>query len=79
MSRAALSYRDGGASSDGYVGFDPDTPVPGFYRMRLRSGGVYVGVRIWHGLPLDVDEFLQTKSVWCELSEDVQDPFVMKI
>jgi aldehyde dehydrogenase (NAD+) len=26
-----------------------------------------------------VEAFLQTKSVWCELSEDVQDPFVMKI
>jgi acyl-CoA reductase-like NAD-dependent aldehyde dehydrogenase len=26
-----------------------------------------------------VHAFLQTKSVWCELSEDVQDPFVMKI
>jgi acyl-CoA reductase-like NAD-dependent aldehyde dehydrogenase len=26
-----------------------------------------------------IDSFLQTKSVWCELSDDVQDPFVMKI
>jgi acyl-CoA reductase-like NAD-dependent aldehyde dehydrogenase len=26
-----------------------------------------------------IDGFLQTKSVWTELSEDVQDPFVMKI
>jgi len=26
-----------------------------------------------------VEAFLQTKSVWCELSEEVQDPFVMKI
>jgi acyl-CoA reductase-like NAD-dependent aldehyde dehydrogenase len=26
-----------------------------------------------------IDGFLQTKSVWCELSEDVQDPFVMRI
>ena len=26
-----------------------------------------------------VDEFLQTKSVWCELSDEVQDPFVMRI
>ncbi|MEO8668689.1 MAG: aldehyde dehydrogenase [Bauldia sp.] len=25
-----------------------------------------------------VDQYLQTKSVWCELSEDVQDPFVMR-
>jgi acyl-CoA reductase-like NAD-dependent aldehyde dehydrogenase len=26
-----------------------------------------------------IDAYLQTKSVWCELSDDVQDPFVMKI
>jgi aldehyde dehydrogenase (NAD+) len=26
-----------------------------------------------------IDGYLQTKSVWCELSEDVQDPFVMKV
>jgi acyl-CoA reductase-like NAD-dependent aldehyde dehydrogenase len=26
-----------------------------------------------------IEGFLQTKSVWCELSEDVQDPFVMRI
>jgi acyl-CoA reductase-like NAD-dependent aldehyde dehydrogenase len=26
-----------------------------------------------------IDGYLQTKSVWCELSEDVQDPFVMKL
>jgi acyl-CoA reductase-like NAD-dependent aldehyde dehydrogenase len=26
-----------------------------------------------------IDEFLQTKSVWCELSSEVQDPFVLRI
>lgn len=26
-----------------------------------------------------IDQFLQTKSVWCELSEDLQDPFVLKV
>jgi aldehyde dehydrogenase (NAD+) len=25
-----------------------------------------------------INEFLQTKSVWCELSDVVQDPFVLK-
>lgn len=34
-------------------GFDPDTPVMGFYKMRLRSGARFVGVRIWFGAPLD--------------------------
>ena len=26
-----------------------------------------------------IDQFLQTKSVWCELSEEIQDPFVLKV
>jgi acyl-CoA reductase-like NAD-dependent aldehyde dehydrogenase len=26
-----------------------------------------------------LDEYLQTKSVWCELSEEVSDPFVLKV
>lgn len=26
-----------------------------------------------------VDQFLQTKSVWCETSDEIQDPFVMKV
>lgn len=26
-----------------------------------------------------VDQFLQTKSVWCEMSEEIQDPFVIKL
>ena len=26
-----------------------------------------------------IDQFLQTKSVWCELSEEVQDPFVLRV
>ena len=25
-----------------------------------------------------VRQYLQTKSVWCELSEEIQDPFVLK-
>lgn len=26
-----------------------------------------------------IDQFLQTKSVWCETSDEIQDPFVMKV
>ena len=26
-----------------------------------------------------IEEYLQTKSVWCELSSEVQDPFVLRI
>jgi acyl-CoA reductase-like NAD-dependent aldehyde dehydrogenase len=25
-----------------------------------------------------IDAYLQTKSVWCELSDEIQDPFVMR-
>lgn len=51
--RAHLSYAAHREHSAPIPGINPDEPVAGFYRMRLRSGGVYVGVRIWHGLPLD--------------------------
>jgi hypothetical protein len=30
-----------------------DEPVAGFYRMRMRMGGVPVGIRIWFGPPHD--------------------------
>lgn len=33
--------------------FDPDLPVAGCYRVRLRKGGPPVGLRIWHGFALD--------------------------
>ena len=26
-----------------------------------------------------VEQFLQTKSVWCETSDEIQDPFVLKV
>jgi hypothetical protein len=32
---------------------DVTRPTEGFYRHKLRSGGVYGGVRIWYGAPLD--------------------------
>lgn len=28
-------------------------PVAGFFRMKLRSAGVYAAIRIWHGPPHD--------------------------
>lgn len=34
-------------------GVSVDMPVAGYYRMRLRSGGVPVGIKIWHGPPND--------------------------
>lgn len=51
--RAFLDYTAHRAPGASYAGFDPDTPVAGYYRTRLRSGAIRVGVRIWHGPPLD--------------------------
>lgn len=34
-------------------GIDASEPVEGFYRMKLRSGGVLVGIRLWFGPPHD--------------------------
>ena len=53
MSRPAISYNAPSERANGWAGHEIDVPVPGYYRMRLRSGGVMVGVRIWFGAPLD--------------------------
>lgn len=36
-------------------------PVPGFYRVRLVRGGLFVGVRIWFGQPI-IDGEVQDRS-----------------
>ncbi len=51
MNRARISYSD--RSDYRSAGFDPDQPIAGYYRMRLRSGAAFCGIRIWHGAPLD--------------------------
>ncbi|WP_420137862.1 hypothetical protein [Sphingomonas sp.] len=53
MTRAPLSYGTRHEPRTDWAGHDAETPVAGFYRMRLRSGGVFVAVKLWHGLPLD--------------------------
>lgn len=53
MTRNAALYRDGAAVRDGFEGLDPDVPVAGWYRFRMRSGGAAVGVRIWYGAPYE--------------------------
>jgi hypothetical protein len=53
VSRALLIYGERHAPARSFAGYDPDAPIAGFYRMRLRSGAVYVGVRVWFGAPLD--------------------------
>jgi len=46
--------------------FSLDQPVEGYYRRRLVSGGPWVGVRIWFGLPADPDtgELLDRSPRW---------------
>lgn len=53
MTRSARPYAAGAMAVRTFEGFSVDDPVAGFYRMALRSGAAPVGVRIWHGAPLD--------------------------
>lgn len=53
VARGVVDYCAGSSARAGYQGFDADIPTPGFYRTRLRSGAVYVGVHIWFGPPKD--------------------------
>lgn len=52
MSRAARNYSEE-ASIARQLGADVSKPVEGYYRHRLRSGGVRGGVRIFYGPPRD--------------------------
>lgn len=54
MTRAAIDY-SARRSATASEGFSVEDPAPGFYRMRLRRGAHWVGVRIWHGPPHDPD------------------------
>lgn len=55
MARAAIDYatRRAAPAIAAGRGFDPDAPISGFYRHRLRSGGVAVAIRIWFGPPCE--------------------------
>ncbi len=53
MTRSHRLYADGASKSIAHHGIDVSTPVAGFYRCKLVSGGVRGGVRIWFGQPLD--------------------------
>jgi hypothetical protein len=52
MARPSIDYSNPGRDLHA-GGFDPDTPVAGYYRIRLRRGAVWSPVRIWHGPPND--------------------------
>lgn len=43
---------------------DVSQPVAGYFRMRLVSGGVLVGIRIWHGPPFDPDTGEEMDRSW---------------
>ncbi|BCA57725.1 hypothetical protein [Sphingomonas sp. HMP6] len=54
MTRAYLDYTVRREAAP-VAGFNPDVPIVGHYRMKMRSGGVFVGVRVWFGAPTDPD------------------------
>lgn len=62
MSRARLDYSE--RSDVRAAGFDPDQPIEGYYRMRLKMGGAFVGVRIWYGAPLDPETGEEMDRSW---------------
>lgn len=64
--RDATPYAEGRdwTAPAGYEAFSPDLPVAGFYRMRLRSGGVHAGIKVWHGAPLDPETGEEMDRGW---------------
>lgn len=36
-----------------FEGVNVDLPEAGFYRMKMRSGGMLCAIKIWHGQPID--------------------------
>ena len=71
--RAYLDYTKAAAVPAGrFVGFDPNIPIAGHYRFRMRSGGALCGVRIWFGPPLDpvTGEELDRSLRWQALVND---------
>lgn len=54
MTRADITYNHRREGQAGIAtGQAADAPAAGFFRTRLRAGGVRGGVRIWHGPPHD--------------------------
>ena len=70
MTRASIDYST--RSDFRAVGFDPDLPIAGHYRFRMRSGAAFCGVRIWHGAPLDpvTGEELDRSPRWQAMVND---------
>lgn len=49
----AYTNRQGQRAAERGPSYDPDTPVPGCYRIRLTKGGPPVALRIWLGPSID--------------------------
>ncbi len=52
MTRSATPYASAGATKT-FEGFDASVPIAGYYRMKMRSGGVRGVVKLVYGPPLD--------------------------
>lgn len=52
MTRTHRTYADR-TQHRRFEGLDVSRPTAGFYKMRLRSGGVFGAVKVWNGPPLD--------------------------
>ena len=53
MTRSAVPYGERNAPARSFAGFDTETPVAGFYLVRLGADTVALGVRIWNGPPIN--------------------------
>jgi aldehyde dehydrogenase (NAD+) len=66
--KVAKAVRAGTVWINMYRAMAPQSPFGGYKQSGLgRQNGVET-----------IDQYLQTKSVWCETSSDVQDPFVLR-
>src|SRR5436190_17844346 len=55
LPKSRYSNRKGKPAPPRGPAYDPETPAPGFYRIRLNRSGPFVAVRIWLGHPVDPD------------------------
>lgn len=53
MSRDGTLYSSMRGGGKSFAGFDPSTPIAGYYRFRLNGGGVWGVVHLWYGPPHD--------------------------
>lgn len=53
MSRSSRPYADGAELARTFSGLDAETPIAGFYRVRMGAGTVAVAIKIWLGPPHD--------------------------